>query len=129
MRIPNWLRSLVTRLDRTRARRPSHRRAARPRVAELEARVTPARFVVTTTGDSGAGSLRQPILDANAAAGPDTISFALPDSLKSPGGDWWTIQPPTGLPSLTDSVIVDGWSQGGVGYSGPPLIVIDGTLS
>ena len=34
-----------------------------------------ATFNVTTTADAGAGSLRQAILDANAAAGPDTITF------------------------------------------------------
>ncbi len=32
-------------------------------------------FLVTNTNDSGAGSLRQAILDANAAAGADTIDF------------------------------------------------------
>jgi hypothetical protein len=31
---------------------------------------------VTTTADSGAGSLRQAILNANAIAGTDTITFA-----------------------------------------------------
>jgi predicted outer membrane repeat protein len=34
-----------------------------------------ATFNVTTNADSGAGSLRQAILDANAAAGPDDITF------------------------------------------------------
>ena len=34
-----------------------------------------ATFPVTTTNDSGAGSLRQAIIDANALAGPDTITF------------------------------------------------------
>ena len=34
-----------------------------------------ATFNVTTTADSGAGSLRQAIADANAAAGADTITF------------------------------------------------------
>ena len=34
-----------------------------------------ATFNVTTTADAGAGSLRQAILDANAAAGADTITF------------------------------------------------------
>lgn len=34
-------------------------------------------FVVSNTGDSGPGTLRQAILDANAAAGPHTINFAL----------------------------------------------------
>jgi hypothetical protein len=33
-----------------------------------------ATFTVTVTNDSGAGSLRQAILDANAAAGEDTIT-------------------------------------------------------
>jgi len=35
-----------------------------------------ATFEVTTTADAGGGSLRQAIVDANAAAGPDTITFA-----------------------------------------------------
>jgi hypothetical protein len=35
-----------------------------------------ATFSVTNTNDSGAGSLRQAILDANAAAGADTIEFS-----------------------------------------------------
>ena len=35
-----------------------------------------AEFSVTTAADSGAGSLRQAIADANAAAGADTITFA-----------------------------------------------------
>jgi hypothetical protein len=34
-----------------------------------------ATFTVTNTGDSGAGSLRQAILDANANAGADVIAF------------------------------------------------------
>ncbi len=36
-----------------------------------------ATFTVTSTGDSGAGSLRQAIHDANALAGDDTINFSL----------------------------------------------------
>ena len=35
-----------------------------------------ATFTVTNTADSGAGSLRQAVLDANAAAGADTIVFS-----------------------------------------------------
>jgi len=42
----------------------------------LEQRIVPATFTVSITGDSGAGSLRQAIIDANAAAGADTIVFA-----------------------------------------------------
>ncbi len=37
-------------------------------------------FTVTTTADSGTGSLRQAILDANANPGPHTIVFNIPDS-------------------------------------------------
>jgi len=36
-----------------------------------------ATFTITTTADTGAGSLRQAILGANAAAGDDTIDFAV----------------------------------------------------
>ena len=37
-----------------------------------------ATFTVTNTSDSGAGSLRQAILDANANPGLDTIAFDIP---------------------------------------------------
>ena len=36
-----------------------------------------ATFIVTNTADAGAGSLRQAILDANAAPGADTVTFSL----------------------------------------------------
>src|SRR5262249_53152660 len=36
--------------------------------------------VVTNTNDSGTGSLRQAILDANAHAGPDAVVFSIPGS-------------------------------------------------
>ena len=55
-----------------------------------------ATFTVTNTNDSGAGSLRQAILDANAQAGTDTISFNIP------GGGVHTIAPATPLPTITD---------------------------
>ena len=37
-----------------------------------------ATFIVTNTNDSGAGSLRQAITDANASPGTDTIAFNIP---------------------------------------------------
>src|SRR5262245_5975199 len=77
-------------------------------------------FTVTNTNDGGTGSLRQAILDANAAPGLDIIKFDIP------GAGVKTILPATSLPAITDSIYIDGWSQGGVGYSGPPLIEISG---
>ena len=83
-------------------------------------------FKVTSTADSGPGSLRQVITDANASPGPDTVVF------KIPGVGVHTIQPSyvvggISLPVIADAVTIDGWSQGGAGYTGPPLIEIDGT--
>jgi hypothetical protein len=64
-------------------------------------------FVVTQTGDSGPGSLRQAIMDANGRAGLDTIAFSIP------GAGVHTITPVTPLPSITDAVVIDGYTQPG----------------
>ncbi|HEY2785006.1 MAG TPA: choice-of-anchor Q domain-containing protein [Fimbriiglobus sp.] len=82
--------------------------------------------VTDTTDSSNLGSLRTAITNANAIAGTDTIVFRIP------GTGVQTIQPNnigggTALPVITDSVVIDGWSQGGPGYTGSPLIEIDGT--
>ncbi len=71
-------------------------------------------FTVTNTADSGAGSLRQAILDANAAGGPDTITFNIP------GSGPFLIQPLTLLPPLAGETTLDGTTQ--PGYAGTPLI-------
>src|SRR4051812_13714976 len=47
-----------------------------PRTEALEDRTVPSTLTVLNDHDSGPGSLRQAILDANAAPGPDTIVFA-----------------------------------------------------
>jgi hypothetical protein len=86
--------------------------------------VSAATFTVTTNGDSGPGSLRQAILDANANPGFDTIAFAI-----SASGSQHTIQPASALPTISDPVHIDGWSQGDPGYVGPPLIEINGALA
>lgn len=59
-------------------------------------------FVVTTTADSGAGSLRQAILNANAnlATGPDTITFSFATTT--------TITLNTAELLITDSVVITG---------------------
>ena len=73
-------------------------------------------FVVTNVNDSGPGSLRQAIIDANANPGLDTIVFNV-------GRGHKTIRPMSRLPSLTDPVVVDGSTQ--PGFSGFPIIEID----
>ena len=77
-------------------------------------------LVVTNTNDSGSGSLRQAILDANAHAGVETISFNIP------GAGPHTIYPVTQLPDVTSPVIIDGRTQPDY-YTGNPLIWISGS--
>src|SRR5258708_36480769 len=66
-----------------------------------------APLTVINTLDSGAGSLRQAIMDANGTAGIDTIVFAIP------GSGLHTIAPTSNLPTITEAVIIDGYSQAG----------------
>src|SRR5262249_30566453 len=75
-----------------------------------------ATFTVTNTNDSGAGSLRQAILDANAAAG-GTVAFNIPTTPR-------TIVLSTSLPLAEAAVIIDGTTQ--PGYLGTPLVDISG---
>ena len=79
---------------------------------------TLATFTVTNTNDAGAGSLRQAIIDANAAAGADAITFNIA------GGGVKTIALASALPQITGQVNLDASTQGG--YAGTPLIRIDG---
>jgi hypothetical protein len=44
-----------------------------------------------------------------------------------PGYSWFTIQPVVPLPAITDAVILDGTTQ--PGFSGKPIIELDGTLT
>jgi parallel beta-helix repeat protein len=75
---------------------------------------------VTVVSNSGAGSLRQAILDANATTGATpTIIFNLI------GGAPYTITPLSALPTVTRPVVIDGTTQ--AGYSGHPIIMISGT--
>jgi hypothetical protein len=78
---------------------------------------TAATFTVTNTNDSGPGSLRQAILDANANAGLDTVVFAI-------GSGPQTIAPLSALPTISDPVVIDGRTQ--PGYAGTPLIELSG---
>jgi hypothetical protein len=71
-------------------------------------------IIVTNTHDSGDGSFRNAIDQANQSPSPDSILFNIP--LSDPGYDdergVWTIHPLTALPVISDSLtLIDGLSQ------------------
>ncbi|MFP5237143.1 MAG: beta strand repeat-containing protein, partial [Acidobacteriota bacterium] len=75
-------------------------------------------FTVSTIADSGAGSLRQAIIDANTAGGTNTIVFSLAG----------TITLTSELPVIQDDgLTIDGTTA--PGYAGTPVITIDGGSS
>src|SRR5205823_5883407 len=87
-------------------------------------------FTVTNTNDTGTGSLRQAVTDANNHSGLDTIAFDIP------GTGVHTITPATALPNITDAVIIDGYTQPGasantlaVGDNAQLLIQLDGSTT
>ena len=75
-------------------------------------------FTVTTTADSGAGSLRSSITDANSAPGTSVIDFNISGSAPFV----ITVGPDANvaLPAITQAVIIDGTSQ--PGYTNQPII-------
>ena len=78
-----------------------------------------ATFNVTNSNDSGAGSLRIAVIQTQAASGADTIVFSL-----SPSGQTITLQ--SGLPLITQELVIDG---GGVivdGFGISPGLTISG---
>ena len=77
------------------------------------ASLSAATFTVTNTADSGPGSLRQAILDANGAAGADTIAFAIPGSDTGCQAGVCAINPISALPGITEAVTIDGFTQPG----------------
>src|SRR4051812_11068776 len=89
-------------------------------------------FAVTNTNDSGPGSLRHAIIDANAhpndsSQAPDVITFAIPQPRCTTIGLICTISPTSPLPTISDPVVVDGRSQGGPTFKGRPLVELDGS--
>lgn len=87
---------------------------------------TAATYTVTSEEDSGAGTLRQAILDANAAPGLDIIAFNHPDAGPQP----IVIELDNDLPTITDVVHLKGYTQPGAAKAtaaspAVPKIVID----
>jgi uncharacterized repeat protein (TIGR01451 family) len=85
-------------------------------------------YTVINTNDSGSGTLRQAITDANGNAGADIIAFNIP------GSGVHTIWPAAGLPAITDTVVIDGYTQSGAktnslvqGDNAVLLIQVNGT--
>ncbi len=99
------------------------RRARRPDLQLLEGRALLATLTVANLMDSGPGSFRQAILDADAASGASTIDFA-PFGAGSAIRSEVTIGLQSALPSITMPVTIDGTTE--PGYAGTPLVVIDG---
>lgn len=75
-----------------------------------------ATFTVTNTNDSGSGSLRQAITDANADAVADTIAFNIPGGVR-------TISLASPLPGLTQSATIDGYTQSGSSPNTNPVFL------
>ncbi len=111
------------------SRRPRRRpRQMRPRQAftrlmaePLEARRLLTVFTVTNVNNSGDGSVRDAITQANASPGLDIIDFDIP------GSGVHAIIPTFFLPPVTDPLEIHGETQ--PGYAGTPLIELDGTLA
>ena len=89
-------------------------------------------FVVTSTADSGSGTLRQAILDANALPGQDTISFQLPigraDIVPGYAGvTTYTINLASDLPDITGELLIDASTQDPMATEPVIILAGDGT--
>jgi hypothetical protein len=115
---PTWTKSKSQTISSRRSRR------ARPHVEILEDRLLLSTFTVLNTNDSGPGSLRQAILDANSnlnAGGPDVIAFNIA------GGGPQSIALQSALPNITDPVVLDGTTEPGFNALSPqPMIQLNG---
>ncbi len=106
-------------LDRRRRRRRPE--VCTIRTEPLESRQLLATFAVTSTADSGPGSLRDAISQANGSGGPDEITFNIT------GGGIQTINLLTELPEIIDEVEIDGTTQPGFDPTTfVPQIVLNG---
>jgi uncharacterized repeat protein (TIGR01451 family) len=86
--------------------------------------------IVITTNDSGAGSLRQAITDANTGTctSPCTITFNIPNTDPNFSGGVYTIKPLSQLPYIRKSnTTLDGSTQtafgGNTNASGPEIVI------
>jgi parallel beta-helix repeat protein len=112
----------------TRPTKVRRTRSARPAFEPLESRrlLTTPTFTVTNTGDTGPGSLRQALINANnyELANPNPTSFIMVTFRIGSGAQ--TIAPKSPLPPVPFFTFVDGTTQPGFTVTGPPLITLDG---
>jgi len=87
----------------------------------LEERVVPANFTVINNSDSGVGSLREAIINANATSANDTIDFSV---VNSP----YTIILGSALPSIASTSSAGTLTINGLGASSLPLTLTKATL-
>ena len=112
-------------LSRRRQSAKKKRYAFQPDFHDLERRMMPTTFVVANTSDQGLGSLRQAILDSNAAGGTNNVAFEIPDNNSNP--EAYVITLTSGpLPAITNALTVEGTTE--TAFLGKPAIVeIDGS--
>ena len=98
-----------------------------PRASAEPSRTT---YTVTKTLDSGAGSLRQAIIDANSSGGKDYIYFNIPtsDPGYNAGAGVFSLNVSIILPNLDDpnGVVIDGTTQPGYVSGQKPKIIVSG---
>ncbi|MFM7207400.1 MAG: right-handed parallel beta-helix repeat-containing protein [Planctomycetaceae bacterium] len=89
-------------------------RLAHPERLETRVVLVANVFTVTSLADSGAGSLRQAILDANSSAGFDLVEFSVAGVIRVGA---------TPLPAITEGVAILGNTA--PGYGGTPVVRVD----
>ncbi|MES2789477.1 MAG: right-handed parallel beta-helix repeat-containing protein [Planctomycetota bacterium] len=82
-------------------------------IEHLENRALLTTFTVTNLNDSGVGSFRQALLDANSTPGADSVAFSVAG----------TIALASSLPSITGQIDINGTTA--PGYAGTPVVEID----
>ena len=79
---------------------------------------TAATFTVTNTNDSGAGSLRRAIQNANGTAAADVVAFNIP------GAGVHSIGLTSALPAITRPLTIDGTTE--PSFAGSPVVELNG---
>lgn len=106
---------------------------SRPDRGALESAISDiAVITVTSTANSGAGTLRQAIIDSNLTVNAEVIEFDLGPA----GGCPYEIVPGTALPPVTSPLTIEGFSQPGSApntrfdrYDGAHCVVLRGDVA